>query len=317
MRLLGEIRNYIGNYHVKSAVYHYYRREFGPAVEFLEKAFKDGSSLTDGDRRKAESYLTLSLKGLGEKQAADGDLEAGIETLRSAAAIDPGFPDLHYSIAGLLERLERREEAVESYRRAVDSHPAYVEAHVALGNCLIRCGQRELAVEHFEKAFELKLRALRREFDEGVAALRLPDDERGLECFFQVFHAAPELAQRHLKQALDWIRAEKFEPALLELEQALKLNPTYSDLHNFRGIALTELEQFEEAFEAFRRSAMLSPDHVVPRLNLAFAYFRAERPADGRVALLDVLRINPEEPVALARMAELESSEERGIGART
>ena len=40
MRLLNEIRNYIGNYHVKSGVYHYYRNEFKPAVEFLRRALR-------------------------------------------------------------------------------------------------------------------------------------------------------------------------------------------------------------------------------------------------------------------------------------
>ncbi len=35
MRLLSEVRNYMGNYHVKSGVYHHYRREYSQAVSFL------------------------------------------------------------------------------------------------------------------------------------------------------------------------------------------------------------------------------------------------------------------------------------------
>ena len=74
MRLLSEIRNYMKSYHVKSGVYHYYRKEYGPAVNFLRKAQADESTLGDGDRKKARCYLTLSLKGLGEKLAAEGDI---------------------------------------------------------------------------------------------------------------------------------------------------------------------------------------------------------------------------------------------------
>jgi len=317
MRFLSEIRNYIGNYHVKSALYHYYRNEFGAAVEFLEKALKDETSLPEGDRKTATTYLTLSLKGLGEKQAAEGDLEAGIATLSAAAKVDPGFPDIHFCVATLHEKSGRRKDAIAAYRRAIANHPGYLEAHVALGYCLLASGKHDRAAEHFDRALELKLSVFRSEFDKGTQALRVPDDDAARQSFFQVFRASPELAQRHLDQALEWIRAEKFEPALDELEQALKFNPTYSDLHNFRGIALTELEQYEEAFEAFRCSATLSPDHVVPRLNLAFAFFRADRPAEGRIALSEVLGVNPDEPAALARIAELESAEERGASART
>ena len=61
MRLLTEIRNLIGNYHVKSGVYHYYRNEYLQAVEFLRKALRDESELAESDRQKARHYLTLSL----------------------------------------------------------------------------------------------------------------------------------------------------------------------------------------------------------------------------------------------------------------
>ena len=67
MRLLKEVRNLIGNYHVKSGVYHYYRNEYRQAIEFLRRAFRDEDSLTDGDRRNARHYLTLSFMDLAQK----------------------------------------------------------------------------------------------------------------------------------------------------------------------------------------------------------------------------------------------------------
>ena len=76
MRLLSEVRNYMGNYHVKSGVYHYYRSEYGQAVSFLNKALVDESTLSEGDRNNARRYLALSLKGLAEQLADNGDVEA-------------------------------------------------------------------------------------------------------------------------------------------------------------------------------------------------------------------------------------------------
>src|SRR6185295_8008546 len=113
MRLLNEVRNYMGNYHVKSGVYHYYRNEFQQAVGFLRKALSDEpATLNDADRTTARRYLTLSLKGLGEKLAAGGDLEAGVEELRRATEVHGDYPDVYFRMAGFLEQLARPDDAI-------------------------------------------------------------------------------------------------------------------------------------------------------------------------------------------------------------
>jgi len=38
MRLLKSVRSQLGNYHLKSGIYHFYRNEFKQAIEFFAKA---------------------------------------------------------------------------------------------------------------------------------------------------------------------------------------------------------------------------------------------------------------------------------------
>ena len=57
MRLLKEIQNLMGNYHLKSGVYHYYRNEYPQAVDFLRKALKD-DGLRESERRTVRYYTT-------------------------------------------------------------------------------------------------------------------------------------------------------------------------------------------------------------------------------------------------------------------
>ena len=78
MRLLKEIRHLIGNYHVKSGVYHYYRNEFKQAIGFLRKALSDPGALSPGDLKNARCYRALSHKGLGLKLARQGKLKEGV-----------------------------------------------------------------------------------------------------------------------------------------------------------------------------------------------------------------------------------------------
>jgi Tfp pilus assembly protein PilF len=132
--------------------------------------------------------------------------------------------------------------------------------------------------------------------------------------------AMPRLVTAYLEEALVWLRAEEFERALAGFEHALELNPKYPDLHNFRGITLCELERFEEAVAAFRRSAELCPGHLVPQLNLAFAFLRAGRQREGEAELISILEHDRDQPLARAKLEELRATripERRSVGRRS
>jgi len=320
MRLLSEVRNYMGNYHVKSGVYHYYRREFGQAVSFLSKALGDESTLSDGDGKNARRYLTLSLRGLAEQLADDGEVEAALDELRRAVTVDPSYPDIHFLMAGLFELQERPEEAIEAYRRAVACHPGYLEAQVALAHSLAGCGKVAEAADVYRRAMELKIDQLQAPFRQGILLLEAGQSEAARECLREVFTGVSQRSREYLNQALERMRGKQYDKALEDLDRALELNPKYPDLHNFRGIVLCELERFDGALAAFRRSAELSPSHLVPLLNLAFAYLRAGRRPEGETELRAILAREPSEPVAKAKLEELRSGQplEKGrLGVRS
>src|SRR5258706_2540088 len=75
MRLLKEVRNLMGSYHVKSGIYHFYRNEFKQAVDFFTKALKDDPSVGESDRKTARYFLTQTFMQSAEKFSAAGDLE--------------------------------------------------------------------------------------------------------------------------------------------------------------------------------------------------------------------------------------------------
>jgi len=320
MRLLTEVRNYMGNYHVKSGVYHYYRNEFSQAVAFLRKALTEGQGLSAGDVKNARCYLTLSLKSLGDKLAAAGEIEAAIEETRRAVEISPDWPDLHYAMARLLERAGRPAEAVRSYRKAVAANPSYLDACVALAYCLLAVGRTRAARSAFRRALTVKLERLRAPFKIGLELLERGVTGEAMARLHEVFHSAAPLSDEHLRKALDWMREEEHEKALGEIDRAIHVCPHYPDLHNYRGILLCELGRYEESVEAFRASARLNPVHVVPRLNLAFAQLRAGNTREAEAELESIAVGDPGDVVAPAKLAELRSPrplDKRGVGARS
>jgi len=307
MRLLNEIRNLLGNYHAKSGMYHYYRSEYTQAVEFLRKALKDEENLSAAERRNARHYLTLALMDSAAKLESKGELEAGVEQLRQASEVSPEYPDIHFRLGRLLERLGRQEEAVGQYEEAIEKNAEYLEARVALGFCLLQTGSTTGAAEAFRGALEVRTRRIAAPCRKALDLLERGDAAGAEAAFREAFLARPDLAELYLQKALDRISDEQHEKALEELDRALEFSPAYPDLHNLRGVVLCELDRPDEAIDSFRRSAALNERYVVPRLNLAFAYLRAGRYKEAEIELESILEVDPSEPAAIAQLEELRS----------
>ena len=67
MRLLKEIYDLLGNYQLKSGVYHFYRNEFAAAVKFLRKALAEPGERSEADEPIVkEKYLGAKCRGILE-----------------------------------------------------------------------------------------------------------------------------------------------------------------------------------------------------------------------------------------------------------
>jgi tetratricopeptide (TPR) repeat protein len=310
MRLLKEVQNLMGSYHVKSGMYHYYRNEYKQASEFLVKALND-PNLTEADRRNARYYLTLALLDQARRLRDSGETDEALETLRQASEVSPDYPDIHFQLGQMLERMGRLDDAIAEHRAATRCQEQFLDAHVSLAFCLLSQEKRDEAAEAFRVALKIKQLQIETPFHEAMTQLQDGDLQRASDTFHDVFRAVPELANACLKKALDWLKAEEHEKALAELDRAIERNPKYPDLHNFRGVVLFELEREEEAIEAFRLSSSLKQRYLVPRLNLAFSLAHMGQYKLAEAELERVLELDPEEPAATAMLEELSSDRAR------
>lgn len=307
MRLLREVRNMMGSYHVKSGVYHFYRNEFKQAVDFLTKALKDEPSLGDADRRTARYYLTQTFVQSAEKLAATGDLEGAARDYVRATEVSPDFPDIRENLGRTYEALDRLDDAIAEYQRAIASNEDYDHARSALAFCLLRAGRDEAAAEAFAALLALRIRRITEPYEKGLQRLREGMTAEAEEFFKEAFLSAPYKFDAHYRAALKLLKAEQYERALEDLDQAIALGPKYGDLHNFRGVALCELGRNEDGIAAFRRAVALNPDYVIARLNLAFANIRVGQFKDAEAILEAILAQDPTQTVAAAKLEELKT----------
>lgn len=305
MRLLSEVRNLMGNYHVKSGIYHFYRNEYKQAVDFFRKALKDEPNLSDGDLRTARYYLTQTFVHSAERLAAKGDLEAAARDFARAAEVSPDFPDIRFRLGQVLESLDRMDEAIEEYRRAASLNEQYDAATNALAFGLLRSGRHAEAAEAFSSVLDLRIRRLREPYEKGLQRLREGMASEAEEFFQEAFLASKARFEEHYATGLALLKAEEWEKALDALDGAIAVFPKYGDLHNYRGVALCELGRLDEAIAAFRRSIAVNPDYIIAKLNLAFAHLRAGQFKEAESQLEAVLEQDPTQSAASAKLNEL------------
>ncbi len=308
MRLLKEIRNLLGNYHVKSGIYHYYREEYKQAADFLRKALDSDDNITSSDRRTAGYYLTLTYLESAQRFEEQGDVEDALVEYAHAVEVSPTYPDIRCRFGRALERIERPAEAVEQYRHAIANHSNYLDAWVAKGFCLLGMGLTEESADAFRHACEIKIEAVRGPFETGIEALSKKSIASARNAFHQAFLFVPDLFEDHHRKALKLLKEEDYEQALIKIEAAIELNPFYPDLYNFRGVALFELDRVEDAVESFRKGLSINPKYIIPKMNLAFGLLHLGDVKEGEALLEEILETDPHEPAALAKLEELRTS---------
>jgi len=304
MRLLKSIRNLLGNYQLKSGIYHYERGEPKQAIEFLTRALQTGDG-TESDRRMALYYLTETHIAAAEKFEESSDMIKAVEEYQHALALTPDYPDIHFRMGALYSRFDLQLEAMECYRRALALHPEYLEARVQLAFLLLQQDRKDDAAGEFAAAFDLARRATEEPYHKACDAMTRGEMGEAEEWMREAFQRRPENFAFHYRRGLRFLKESAHERAVEDFRQAVQFNPTFADVHNYLGVACGELEQWEDAIAAFRRALEVNSQYLVARLNLAFALAHASREKEAIEELSLILTKEPNNQPALAKLEEL------------
>ena len=298
MRSLKAVREHFRTYHLKAGIFHFYRGEHGPAVDFFTKAL-DHDELHPADRRAALYYLVQTRIGAAERFESKGEPDRAIDEYRKALEVIPSYPDVQLRLGRALRRRGRREEAVHHIHQALELNEGYVGAWVELGLARLDANRIEEAKEAFRSAQRAResrawidLDKAEQSIDEGCL-----DDARDI--YRHLFQQDLSSFQELFREALKFLRAERWEEAAVKLEEASRLCPRFADVQNYLGVALAEQRRFDEALVAMRRSVSINPDYLVAWLNLAFVAHACERRDEARAALERVLQREPDNAPAL------------------
>jgi superkiller protein 3 len=272
--------------------------------------------LTVEETATARDLLGVALSRQGRHREAEG------EFLR-ALALDPDFAGARQHLARLYLVVGQIEKAGEQLRAAATLGPLDRELALQLGVLEMRAGNAPAAAAQF--------RSLMERFESVQAALYLArihslgrDPEGALAVLKTARGWAPnseDVLRTLARAALDGGLPVE---AILALEPLLRMHPSVPEYAYLMGIARLQVGDTDSAVTALRQARQAGPPRALPLIALGLALNRQKQYEEAREALLEGLRLEPENVEGLAGLAEsleglleLEAAESYAVRALT
>ena len=255
-----------------------------------------------------------------EKAAAKGDFPQAIKLYQKALEDQklkaPEVAEIHYSLGGLLDKLQQYTEAVEEYKLAIEMKPETLKYYLAMADDLERIGMldQELIIlqngmildpknahiqqmlgetqaklgqfvnakETFEKAYQLNQRDPQNLINLGLIYDKCGDSKKAVS----YWEGALKLKPGHEMALMD-IGAVKnrqgdYRGAIKIYAELTRLYPDKPRYHNFLGINYFNNQQFNEALKEFREVSKLDSSFPGVQDNIRLAKRGLTRAAAAR-----------------------------------
>ena len=227
-----------------------------------------------------EAYQ-LYLKGRALVDRRGASVPAGLDLLRRAVELDPGYSLAWAGVADALTVLaysgaargsESKAQAMAAARRSIELDPTSAVGHTALACAtLLFENNRAMAKQKFERALELN-----------------PSYAMG-RCWYGHFY-------------LNWARGD-FERGIAEARRALDSDPLSAYITMTLGVSLFTAGRLDEAIDTCRRAIQLDPESFVARWALGIALGMAGRFEEAVSALDAAALMSGRHPLALTGLA--------------
>ena len=227
-----------------------------------------------------------------------GYLDAATDSFKQVIALKPDNAEAHYNLGTLYLRRKDFAAAHASLERAVQLKSNYPEAWNNLGMLAAEKGHADEAVHDFKQCISqrpdyvvalLNLGNLYRREKQFIEAEQLLNRARQVE---------PENPEVNYSLGMLYARQDQIPKAEREFERALTVRPEYPDALNNFGVLLVREQQYSAAEEKFRFCIQSNPNFDQAYLNLARLYVLLNRKDKAREVLEQLLRRQPEHPMA-------------------
>jgi tetratricopeptide (TPR) repeat protein/tRNA A-37 threonylcarbamoyl transferase component Bud32/TolB-like protein len=250
---------------------------------WLEKARQAAEQALALNDQLAHSHIAAGLLRNGA-----GDSEAAVADFERALALEPRNGRAFDGLGEAREKLGQYRDAEAAYLKAVSLRPGDWLAYKRLGLFYYNRGEYAKAAEQYRRVVEL----------------------------------TPDNAHGYANLGAFLLYAGEYTDAEAALRKAVSIRPTVGAISNLGKIYFDQ-GKFSQAVVEYERAVEMQQNHYRPRLNLAGAYWNAQRREQAREAYREALRlleleitVAGEQAALLADLAHCQAGLGQGAAAR-
>ncbi len=217
--------------------------------------------------------------------------------------------DIALERAQMLIEGERWEQALAELQKALVAEPESPLARHLSGICYLYMGEYEKAKHEEKLALELYP-----DFDDAYwilanIALQQEKYSEGLKAIKVALEMDPSDAEYYVTKASLLLDSNKFQAALDATDEALKLEPENESAGGIRTLALSSLGRHDEAEIQAQNVMKSAPDDPLSWYQKGAQLFAQKRLDESRHALLESLRLDPENAEAEMMLMKVMSAQ--------
>jgi len=240
---------------------------------------------------------------LGSLLQEEGKLEEAKQLYRQALSIRPEDPEAHFLLGTALEKEGKWAEAVGEFNQALWFKPLQERTHVFLGVILAKQKQYVEAATHYQTALTLNPESATAHNNLARLLHSQGHPTEAMEHYAAALRLNPRLASAHNNLGILQLQQGQREEGLVHLREAVRLKPADPESQFNLAVALNQLDQAKEALEIFTRLASSFPNDAKFHFEFGQALARRQRTREALSHYARALRLNPDYPEALDRLA--------------
>ncbi len=210
------------------------------------------------------------------------------------------------SLATVLERQGKLEDARQHYSRALKLKPDDAGLWNHLGNLLWQIGRRDEAAQHLQQALKLHPHYWEAAHNCGMLLLELSRHAEAVECFDVAEKLNSNSAALYQMRGVCHSELKRFEDAAADYEKSIALDPRLPETHNNLGLLHWRSGRLEQAFACFDRALALRPDSHAVLNNKAVVLMHLQLLDEAVATLQKSLAVAPNDAQALFYLATLQ-----------
>jgi tetratricopeptide (TPR) repeat protein len=243
--------------------------------------------------RRATAAIARSYLNLGVIAARGERFPDAVALLEKAAAVDPDFPQLQYSLGVAYFNARRFGEAAGPLARSLPSRPGDVGLRRMLGMAWLNVQAYDKAAELLGQDPELTTDPAL-QFAYGLALVKSDRVAEAQRVFSLLLTRHGDSAELGVLLGMAHAQSGDYDKAIEAFHHALELKADVSEANGALGAIYLKQGRLEEAEAALRAELKTQPGSLQAQQNLAVALEQLQRPQEAVPLLKGVLLAKPD-----------------------